>query len=114
MSEMKEIRKFGVLSTGKVLGVVYLALGLLVGIPLACLSLFSASLFTAADIQDPGVLGAGFATGVGGLLVYGICIPIFYAVLGFIGGAIGALIYNIVAGSIGGIEIVLGDAGSKY
>jgi hypothetical protein len=114
MTAVKEIKNIGVLSAGKVLGALYLALGLLVGIPLACFSLLSASLVGSTGIQDPDVLGLGLATGVGGLLVYGICFPIFYAVIGFIGGAIGALIYNIVAGSIGGIEIVLGDAGSKY
>lgn len=114
MTQVKEIKKIGVLSAAKVLGVVYLALGLLFGIPLACISLFGASLFASAGVQDPDVLGAGFATGIGGLLIYGICFPVAYAIGGFIGGAIGALIYNLVAGVIGGIELELADAGSKY
>lgn len=111
---MKEIKKIGVLSAAKVLGVLYLVLSLFVAIPLACISLFSASLFASTGIQDPDTLGVGLVTGVGGLLVYGICIPIFYAVIGFIGGAIAAFVYNVVAGFIGGIELELGDVGSKY
>jgi hypothetical protein len=114
MSEMKELKKIGVLSAGKVGGVLYLALGLIFGIPLACISLFSASLFASAGFQDPDIIGAGLLTGVGGLVGYGICLPLFYGALGFIGAAISALIYNLVAGFMGGIEFELGDAGSKY
>jgi len=36
-----------------------------------------------------------------------IILPIMYGIFGFIGGAIGAWIYNLVAGWIGGIEIEL-------
>ena len=45
----------------------------------------------------PGILGMGF-----GLIVIG---PIFYGVMGFIVGVIGAFVYNIVAGWVGGIEV---------
>jgi ABC-type Co2+ transport system permease subunit len=38
-------------------------------------------------------------------LVFCIVMPIIYIVLGFIGGIIGAFIYNIAAGWVGGIEI---------
>jgi hypothetical protein len=40
-------------------------------------------------------LGIGFA----------ILVPLIYAVMGFVSGAIGALIYNLVASWIGGIEV---------
>jgi hypothetical protein len=114
MIERKEIKKIGVLPAGKVIGVLYLALGLIIGIPIACLSLFGASILASAGLQDPDVAGASLLTGVGGLVGYGICLPLIYAVIGFIGGAIMALIYNIVAGVIGGIEFEIGDVGSKY
>ena len=114
MSELKEIKKVGVLSVGKIFGVLYLALGLLVGVPLACFSLFFSSLFATAGAQEVEALGAGLVTGVGGLLIYGICIPLFYGVIGFIGGAIMAFLYNVVAGFIGGIELELGDVSAKY
>ena len=50
------------------------------------------------------VLMGGRATG-GVPLVMVIVMPLVYIVVGFIGGIIGAFIYNIVAGWIGGIEI---------
>jgi hypothetical protein len=34
-----------------------------------------------------------------------IAIPIIYGIIGFIGGAIGALLYNLFAGMVGGVEI---------
>jgi len=34
-----------------------------------------------------------------------IILPIFYGVVGFIAGAIGAALYNLIAGMVGGIEI---------
>jgi hypothetical protein len=48
--------------------------------------------------------GGGGSTIVIGLLMM-VGIPIFYAVLGFIVGAIIALVYNVVAGFVGGLEI---------
>lgn len=32
-------------------------------------------------------------------------LPIFYGLIGFVFGTIGALVYNIFAGMVGGIEI---------
>jgi hypothetical protein len=37
-----------------------------------------------------------------------IATPVFYAVAGFVGGAIMAFLYNLVAGWVGGIELDLG------
>jgi hypothetical protein len=51
---------------------------------------------------------------VGGIVGYAICLPLFYGIIGFFGGAISAFIYNVVAGFMGGIEFELGDVGSKY
>jgi hypothetical protein len=114
MSEMKEIKKIGVLSAGKIAGILYLALGLLVGIPLACFALFFSSLFATSGLQEAEAAGAFLVSGVGGVVVYGICLPVVYGVMGFIGGAIMALIYNIVAGFMGGLELELGEVGAKY
>jgi hypothetical protein len=35
----------------------------------------------------------------------GILMPVIYGVMGFIGGVIGAAVYNLVARWIGGIEL---------
>lgn len=113
MSEMKEIKKVGVLSAGKVAGVLYLALGLIIGIPLACFMLFFSSLIASSGL-DSDTTGAFLFSGVGGLVGYGICLPLVYGVIGFIGGSIMALIYNLVSGIIGGIELELSDVSPKY
>jgi hypothetical protein len=44
-------------------------------------------------------LGALF--GVGAIIV----LPIFYGVLGFIAFAIGAVLYNVLAGMVGGLRV---------
>jgi uncharacterized membrane protein len=41
------------------------------------------------------------ATLIGAIIIAPIC----YAILGFIGGLIGAVVYNFAAGMIGGIEV---------
>jgi len=41
--------------------------------------------------------------GVGALVF----MPVFYGVLGFVAGAVGAVIYNMFAGLVGGIELDL-------
>lgn len=53
-----------------------------------------------------GLIGhnAGAAGMLGGLIML-IILPILYGVLGFIAGAIGAFLYNLVAGWVGGIEM---------
>ena len=51
-----------------------------------------------------GALAAG--VGIGMSLIFAVLAPIIYGVLGFIFGALGALIYNLVASWVGGIEYV--------
>ena len=48
--------------------------------------------------------------GVGAIvigLIIMIAVPIFYGILGFIGGVIGALVYNLAAGVVGGLKFEL-------
>jgi hypothetical protein len=82
----QRIRRFGVGQTAKVLGVLYALLGLVFAPFLVIAALFA---------PDTAGFGIGFA----------IAIPIVYGVVGFIFTAIGCLIYNLVAGWVGGIEI---------
>lgn len=75
------------------LGVLYGIMGLLVMPIFIIMALAGPSL--------PGQQRAGmFAFGFGFALI----MPVFYAVLGFVFGALGAVIYNLVAKWIGGIE----------
>ena len=87
---MKQIKRFGVLQTAKVAGVLYLAIGLVFGV-----LVFFGSMFG-------GVRGMA----VGGLMA--LVLPIAYAVLGTVVTALTCLLYNAVAERIGGIEIELG------
>ena len=51
---------------------------------------------------------AGLAVGGGGIvigLLVMIGLPIMYSIIGFIGGALGALLYNLFSNFVGGIEI---------
>ncbi len=49
--------------------------------------------------------GSPAAMILGGAIFIAIAAPIFYAIMGFIFGALGALVYNFAAGLVGGIEI---------
>ena len=97
------IRKLGILSVAKIYTVMCLVLSLLISIPYGLIIILY-SLFGAGMVGGQ----AGFAVGGGGVLLgIGIMIglPIFYAIVGFIMGALSALVYNIFAGIVGGIEM---------
>ena len=70
------------------------AFGLIIAL---CFMLFGAAL------SGLGGKAAGMA-GVMGIAAL-IFLPIMYGVIGFIAGAIGGAMYNLVAGVVGGIEI---------
>jgi hypothetical protein len=83
----QRIKRFSIGQSAKVLGVLYLLFGLLF-VPFFLLM---------------GAFGPEGAAGFG--TVFALGMPLMYAVFGLIGGAIGAALYNLVAGWVGGIEI---------
>lgn len=88
------IKRINVLKLAIFQGALMAAFGLLAGL---CFLVFG-SMFA----KMGGGLGtAGFAGGIGAVIF----LPIVYGIIGFIGGAIGAFVYNLVAGVVGGIEI---------
>ena len=89
------LKRVGVLSVGKILGAIYAVLGLLIGGIVSIISVLGAS-FGGGNQALPGVLG-----GVAAIVL----IPLFYGVIGFLAGVIGAALYNVAAGLIGGIEL---------
>ena len=97
------IRKLGVLSVAKIYAVMMLVISLLIAIPYG-LFIIIFSLIGAGSAGGDAALMLG-----GGGIVMGLAImigmPIMYAVMGFVFGALGALIYNVFAGMVGGIEI---------
>jgi hypothetical protein len=89
------IKQFGVISVGKFFAVFGLVWGFFAGILLA------------AGLGGMGtVLGShtlGFGAGIFGLIF----MVIIGGIIGFISGAVVAVIYNIVLGAMGGVELDL-------
>lgn len=96
---MVQLRSVGVLSVGKMMGIVQGAIGLLF-LPFF---LIVALASTAAGKQEAVLAG-------GVMVVFAVMMPVFYAGIGFVMGIVMAAIYNFVSGKIGGIELELGPA----
>jgi hypothetical protein len=91
---MHIVKSFGVMSVAKIMGVLY-----------ACMGLVFAPFFVLFGLLGlmAGQGNSPFA-GIVGVFV-AILLPFFYGALGFIGGAIGALLYNLVSRWVGGFEV---------
>lgn len=105
------IRRFGVFSAAKIYAVVLAGMGLIFGIIYGLIFIIFGAAMLVGSGRDTGAAGASSLV-IG--LVMMVAIPIFYGILGFIFGAIGALIYNVAAGIIGGLEMELDNADGGY
>lgn len=92
---MKELKKIDVVTFAVVLGLVYAVFGLIFGV--------FAAIGGAGMAFLPGMAAAGLAVGALSIIVF----PIMMFIMGFIGGAIFAAIYNFVAQKYSGIKIDL-------
>jgi len=94
---MATVKRIGPRSAFMVGLVTYAILGLIVGAIIACFSL----------VKGAGTGGRpfGFIFGFGAIIFF----PIIYGISGAICGGIGAAIYNLVAGWIGGLEMDIID-----
>ncbi|MGI4841812.1 MAG: hypothetical protein ACRYF7_00720 [Janthinobacterium lividum] len=88
----KQIVHVSVLQSAKVMAVLYLVLSL----PMVALMAIPAS-----------------ASGQGFSMAMLIMMPILYTVLGFVFTAVGAWVYNIVAGKVGGFEFTTSEVDGK-
>lgn len=94
------IRRLGVASAAKIGGALYAVIGLIIGLFVAAFSLVGAGIAAQSGGGDmPAFVGP--LLGVGAIVVA----PIFYGLLGLIGAALMAALYNLVAGLAGGLEI---------
>jgi hypothetical protein len=91
---MHIIKSVGVLSVAKILGLMYACMGLIFAPLLLLIGVLAAA---AGQRNNP--LAGIFSVGIALLL------PVFYGVLGFIAGLIGALLYNLFARWVGGFEL---------
>lgn len=110
MSKMV-IKRFGVFSAAKIYSVVMAGVGLIFGIIYGLFFIIFGAAMMAGSGRNAGV--AGVSTLAIGLVMM-LVIPVFYGIIGFIFGAIGALIYNMAAGVIGGLELELENADAGY
>jgi hypothetical protein len=83
----------------KLLGVLYGGLGLIFGGIMSIAALFGAAIGAAAD-QGAGAF-IGMLFGIGAIILF----PVMYGLMGFLSGAFLAWLYNLAAGTIGGIEM---------
>ena len=90
------IKRLDVMSCGVMLGVLYAILGLFVGGIFSLLALGGVA-------AGGGDVMAGLITGVGAV----IALPLMYGIMGFVGGIIFALLYNLCASLVGGIKFDL-------
>ncbi len=102
-----QIKRVGVFSYAKISAVVMAGIMLIVAVPLGLIMMVVGA---AALTQN----GAAGGVGIGMGLAYMILLPIIYGVIGFIFGALGALIYNVAAGFVGGIELELENTELGY
>lgn len=90
----KYVKRVGVLSLGKIVGIIYAIIGLIFG---AIITI--AALLVGSTLSSLGFEGDMFGTGAI------IILPIVYGILGFILGILIAMVYNLVARYIGALEL---------
>jgi len=94
----QRIKRIAPVQLGKMLAVIYALLSLIF-VPFILMfgAIASTMPKTPGAPPFPAMLGLGM-----GFMIF---MPVIYAIMGFIGGALGALIYNLVAKWLGGIEV---------
>ncbi len=95
---MALVRRVGPASAFKVGVVLYGMLGFIVGLLVFLAALAGTQFFRGPETQIP---FTGAAMGIAALIV---C-PILYGLIGGIVAAIGAALYNLAAGWVGGLEV---------
>ena len=95
-----ELKAIGAVSSAKVLGVFYSAIGLVAGVIVAVIALAGTALGNGSESMNP-LLGGLFGASAIVLL------PVLYGGLGALGGLLFASLYNVIARLVGGIQVTL-------
>jgi hypothetical protein len=93
---MHIVKSVGVMSIAKIMGLLYGCLGLIFA-PIFLIFGLVGSFLGQDKIPFAGLFGVGLA----------LLMPVLYGVTGLVTGAIGALLYNILAKWVGGFELEL-------
>jgi hypothetical protein len=94
MSSIRSITRIEPGQFALIMGVTYVLIGIIIGVLMY--------LFTSM-IPMPAPFGSA-ARGLGVIFI-----PIIYGIIGYICGFIGAMIYNLVAGTVGGIKVTVSE-----
>ena len=94
LTSIRRLKRIAPLQLGKILALLYGIMGLLF-VPFL---LFAAVFAPPVPAQQKAGLMV-FSTG------FAIMAPLLYAAMGFVFGAIGAVVYNLIAKWVGGIEV---------
>ena len=92
-----KLKSIGIISLAKIQALTLALVGFLMGVIYFLLGI----IYKILGLSNLGVSGILF--GPLAIIIY----PIFYGIIGFIGGAITAFLYNLIANWIGGVEIEL-------
>ncbi len=94
------VKHIGVAQLAKVMGILYLALGVVIGV---CFWAFS-------SLVPKGPMASAMFP-MGGIVML-IAFPVLYGLIGFLAGAMVAWLYNLAAGWVGGVEFELEPTGT--
>ena len=97
---MATLKRIGPGSALKLGAITYGFVGLVIGIIMACFSLVAGSI-AGMDGSGMGMRALGYGIGVWAIIVA----PIIYGIIGGIGAGIGAVVYNLAASWVGGLEV---------
>ncbi len=100
---MTKLKNIGVRSSSILLGTLMACVGLMAGILYSFGGAIIDILVSMSVISSGETPGLGYGTALAFLALIGM--PITFAIPGLIIGAIGAFLYNLVAGWVGGIEM---------
>jgi hypothetical protein len=89
------IKRVGPVSCARIVGILYAMFGVVTG------AFFSIAALVGGFGPDPSESAFGAMIGAGAVVTF----PILYGMMGFVGTLIGAWLYNLLAASLGGIEL---------
>ena len=98
---LKKLKRVGILSVAKFQGVMMAVIGLLLG---GVAYVMQTLLLSTISAETP---EAQISSVLGPVVI--ILFPVAYGLMGFVMGAVGAALYNLIAKWIGGIEVELKD-----
>ena len=89
------VKRIGPMSLAKIRAALYALIGLIIGAIISAVSMVGGAL----GGSDAGMMGMVFGAAAVILL------PLLYGCMGFVGSLIGASLFNLAAGWVGGIEL---------